>query len=325
MAKQAGLCFERRTNSWRPCAQNITSGRAGVKPPICCLAPACCLDCDDLNAIRICAHQNLQIFFDDAGYTFGAVTPPGEQLIRQWSAFSTAPGGCTTWLPGGNVFPSTLENNGSEVPCYTITSAINASIAVNDGDIIPVGLVFTTSDSANCKDFGIFFLLQADDDGTGTFKFTILSSKYCTNFNDITDQNSYENLCNRCNSSPAPAPTCQILASDNATGGVGDSITINLGDVAFGSNPTINYVSIIIPDCCTETIDDTNFSVVQNDGFANAIINFNPTPPSGPGNWDIFIRFLDANVEGTGVTRFQISTTNCGLATITVNYNVLAP
>lgn len=325
MAKQAGLCYDARTKMMRPCGRSQTIGGGSDPRPVCCLPAACCLDCDALNAIRICAQQNLQLFFQDAGSSFPAQTPEGVQLLRQWRTFGGGPGGCSTWLPGGNNFPSTLERNGNEIPCYEITGSVNTEIPVSDGDIIPVGLVFTTNNSENCKDFAIFFLIKATDDGAGNFSFTIISSKYCINYTEIIDEATYEADCDICNGTPAPAPVCQILVSDNATGGISENIVVNLGNVAFGTSPTINYLSIIVPPCCGEILENSNLSVAQLGNFDNATINFEPPLPSGPGNWDIFIRLINSSVEGQGSTRFEITTTACGIATITFNYNVLAP
>lgn len=325
MIKQAGLCYDPRTRKYKHCGKpNPVKRGAPPPPPGCCLTQQCCLSCDDLNAIRICFQKNLQIFFQQGDLGNGQpVTPSASQLVRQWGGFgrSGLPGTCDTWRPDSNQPPSGLLKNGNQIPCYQITAGTNTDVPINYNEKIPVGLVFTTNDPANCKDFGVFLLIEPVDLGGGFYSFNVISSKYCINYLAIISVNDYNNICDSCTEPPRTNPSCQILVSDNASGGISQFLDINIGSFFLGSNPTVDRFSLIIPPCCNFTINDSNITITQNTGFANATAVFSPAPPSGPGTWDIFISLINANIPGPGTTVIEINSL-CGNAKITLNYEI---
>lgn len=317
--KQGGLCYDERSKQWRACGQRPAAGKPGAGSPPCCLGSGCCIDCEDLNAIRICATANLMQWATDLG-AVPAESPVATALIRGWRDYATL-GVCPSWAPTNNFEPSPLAFNGVEITCYEITGAVNGGVGITPGAPVPVGLIFTTTDAVNCQDFAIFFLFDAIDVGGGDYNLVILESKFCTNYTEILTLQDYTNNCNRCTSSFSPP--CLIELSDNSTGGTGTIITLNIGDVAAGTNPTINYMSLIIPDCCGDLLDDSNISATALGGFANALGFFQPDLPTGPGDWDLFIRLINATVPGAGTTTFEITSPNCGTATLNINYNIV--
>lgn len=324
MAKIGGLCLDPRTKQWRACGGNIsTTGSTGGEPP-CCLNRLCCLDCDDLNAIRVCFQRNLEIFL--SGDTFVDGTIGASQLVRQWRGQSNFPGGCSNWVPQDNAYPTGLLHNGELVDCYNIVGDINGDTPITPGSPLPVGLIFETTDPDNCQDFAIFLLVDSVDLGNGDWGLNVISSKYCINYTEITDEASYRNDCYSCNTSQPPQPTCQILAENTAAGGIGSVLNIDLGVVVEGTNPTINYITIIIPDCCTEEITDANFSTSDLGGFANVISQFTPEPPPNtPGVYSTLIRLINASGRGPGTTTVTLNTTACGSVTINFNYEIVSP
>jgi len=318
MKKVGGLCYDERTRKWKGCAQSVAGASVGGEKSRCCVNENCCVDCDAINAIRICATKNLQIFFERVDNDLGN-SIYGVQLIRQWRNYSSQPGGCTLYTPETNAPPTNLLKDGEPLSCYTISEIANDAVTITPGNPMPIGLIFKANDTENCQDFALMFLIDVVPYGLG-YKWKLLGSKYCLNYQDIRTENDFYSTCKKC---PSPQ-RCQILGQDLINGGIGNDILINIGTILFSTeNTVVREISIVIPECCSDTINNSNFSVLENGLFNTVTPSFSPTLPSGAGVYSTEVILSQPQATGPGKTIIVLRSNTCGTIRITINYNIV--
>ena len=313
--KAGGLCYDKRTRKWKSCVESAAAASTGGLTERCCVNENCCIDCDEINAIRICAATNIQLFTQTVEGELGNA-PDGVRLVRQWRNMSWQPGGCNRFVPALNSAPTELLKNNEPVPCYFIDGYVNSSAVITPGQPKPIGIIFKSNDPENCADFAVFFLMDVVPYGEG-YRWKLLASKYCLNYQDIVAETDFYSACRRC---PAPQ-TCQVLARMDEPFQIGTNVQDDLGNFFF-SGINIGVFSIIIPECCTEPLGNSNFVVTKKGKFATVNASF-VTPPSGPGAYNIEIQLLSPTGAGGDSTEIKFRTDACGEATMTITYVIV--
>jgi hypothetical protein len=211
-----------------------------------------------------------------------------------------------------------LLKNGEAVSCYSIEGYVNDNATITPGQPKPVGIIFKSNDPENCADFAVFFLMDTVPFGSG-YKWKLLASKYCLNYQDIVTETDFYSACRRC----PPPQTCQVLARSLEPDRIGTNVQLDLGNLFFElSAYTVNNISIIIPECCNEPVSNDNFLITQIGNFEFLNISF-VAPPTGPGAYNIIIQLLTPTSLGQGSTIIKFRTNSCGEATITITYTLV--
>jgi len=313
--KVGGLCYDKRTRKWKSCVESAAAASTGGLTEKCCVNENCCIDCDEINAIRICAATNIQLFTQTVEGELGNA-PDGVRLVRQWRNMSWQPGGCNRFVPVSNSAPTELLKNDERVPCYFIDGYVNSPAVITPGQPKPIGIIFKSNDPTNCADFAVFFLMDVVPYREG-YRWKLLASKYCLNYQDIVTETDFYSACRRC---PAPQ-TCQVLARSLEPNQIGTNVQYDLGILDYYELTLTNF-SIIIPECCNENLGNENFVVTKKGKFVIVNVNF-VNAPLGPGAYNISIELLGAAGGGGDSTEIKFRTSNCGEATITLTYVIV--
>lgn len=205
MIIKGDLCWNAVSRRWEVCKRPLQT-RGVTPPPVgtgttpqCCIKPACCIVCKDLNRFLAC--------IANIPYIPGLVAPspdtPNEQTLRAYLEFIT----CAYGINRANLNFSipdygTLPITYSDVPCYAAPVSLT-NVGVNCYNIWVRQCLILTATQIECPTIGVCFETTALDviGSPGDYYHKFQNVKLCLNPTDYSNGLN----CDNCNQQ-APTP-----------------------------------------------------------------------------------------------------------------------
>jgi hypothetical protein len=343
-----GKCWNDIKRRWEKCPNlNVNDGSPqgmGNWQPnpfsSCCLEAPCCLNCSRLDAFVSCltnAAWNNSIWgwgnpFDINNITPGLVDFAGMTRSFYWSNCYMRPDS-----PVFNTLPKRLsfDSDLSQEACYSIQGHSNfyednPSLVLSPGDVA-VSCLHFKGESAGCKDFSICWRYKIENLGNGIYVRRLAETRVCINdTSNVSGVPGNMNACQGClPTQTPPSEPCNVALENGMSGGVSQSFTINLGNVsrelpAFSFWDFLIYFYHVHPECCTETLTDSNFITLFDNNILSDVVPTFSLPPVFVGNNPINVTFYNQN-NSTGFTivTVRLITANCGGWTLNILMNLV--
>lgn len=183
MVQKGNLCWNQSTRKWEACPQRSRSrgGNVGTAPPPqCCIKPACCIVCKDLNRLMACINNtvpNLTLF--------GGDITPDEQTFRRYLEFIE----CAYGINRTNLNFSIVDYSNlplityTDVPCYAAPVSLT-NVGVNCNGIWVRQCLILTPTQIECPTIGVCFetmAVPAVGGLPGEYSLMFQNTKLCLN------------------------------------------------------------------------------------------------------------------------------------------------
>ena len=212
------LCWDSKLKKHVTCPPVVGQSPAGQissgdPPPrrVCCLEPACCVDCNGLQSMWNCMKSWVENFRADDPTTpdwqTGFFRGPfqGQGQCANWG-FGTP--GQVVNLPPYEIYDK--ANGNAVLPCYKVDTPpppVPATVGV------PVAqCIIFRSQVSECQDLGYCFEVTMNEPTPGTYGYTISNVRLCTDPDAVVDEATLD-ACVSCISSGTTPPvpdTCCI-------------------------------------------------------------------------------------------------------------------